>query len=304
MRERFLICFGAQRGGTTWLHQQLYDHPAFDLPPRKEIRYLDPIYVHDFAKIQQQRLDDFRNRLAELGSREIDPQTERQLAWAAKYALVSRESYSDNWYRSLFDGCDPEKITGDLSPDYSLLPDEGVARLARLHPHAKLVFMARDPVDRAISGAKYAMRRLDLPPEELARKITASALGPRQTAFSRYDECLSRFRRHFEADRILVAFHDDIATDPHRVLRSICEHVGVDFDPADFPAIARDVNRGPERPTPGGLTDAVAENLRSTLDWLANDLGGHAVRWRERHATLAEASRTASVWGRGRPHPP
>lgn len=35
------ICIGAQASGSSWLYQQLKEHPDFDLPDKKEIHYFD-----------------------------------------------------------------------------------------------------------------------------------------------------------------------------------------------------------------------------------------------------------------------
>ncbi len=37
------LCVGAQKGGTSWLYQQLASHPDFWMPPIKEVRYFDKL---------------------------------------------------------------------------------------------------------------------------------------------------------------------------------------------------------------------------------------------------------------------
>ena len=37
------LCVGAQKGGTTWLYQQLDSHPDFWMPPVKELHYFDQL---------------------------------------------------------------------------------------------------------------------------------------------------------------------------------------------------------------------------------------------------------------------
>jgi hypothetical protein len=37
------LCIGAHKGGTTWLYQQLDSHPAFWMPPFKELHYFDQL---------------------------------------------------------------------------------------------------------------------------------------------------------------------------------------------------------------------------------------------------------------------
>jgi len=37
------LCVGAQKGGTSWLYQQLESHPGFWMPPVKELHYFDKL---------------------------------------------------------------------------------------------------------------------------------------------------------------------------------------------------------------------------------------------------------------------
>lgn len=280
----FLLCFGCQRGGTTWLAEQLRKHPGFDFPPRKEIRYLDPIYVHDFIEIQRQRVKEFRRRLwNELGEspKELETRHAKELLWNARYCLVSRESYDDNWYASLFEACDPGRVTGDFSPDYSLLPEEGVAHLARVVPDAKLVFIMRDPVDRLISGSTYVLRyQGTLTAEEAENRLRGLVKSQLQYQFSDYKTILPRFERYFPPESIVILFQDDISLEPHRVIRAVCDHVQVPFDADLFPdPLAKSVNRSPKLPIPDDVLDVARERMMPVLEYVSARFGSHADRW-------------------------
>jgi hypothetical protein len=46
-----LLCIGAQKSGTTWLHKNLEAHPAFFVPPHvKEVHYFDFFYQRSLAE--------------------------------------------------------------------------------------------------------------------------------------------------------------------------------------------------------------------------------------------------------------
>ena len=282
--RRFILCFGCQRGGTTWLAQQLRKHPGFDFPPRKEIRYLDAVYVHNFLSIQRQRINEFRRRLRnELGEKpgELGTRHARELLWNAKYSLVSRDMYDDKWYSALFESCDPKRVTGDFSPDYSLLPEEGVSHLARLLPNARLVFIMRDPVDRLISGSAYVLRfQSKLTPEEAEIRLRSLMRSPLQYQFSDYKTILPLFERHFSPDSILILFHDDISLDPHGVVKAVCDHVGTGFDPGQFPdPLTQSVNRSPQIPMPDDAVVEARERMMPILEYVSERFGSHASRW-------------------------
>ena len=39
------LCIGAQKAGTSWLFQQLTEHPALWLPTLKELHFFDHLFV-------------------------------------------------------------------------------------------------------------------------------------------------------------------------------------------------------------------------------------------------------------------
>ncbi len=295
MHPNFLLCFGCQRGGTTWLSRHLRQHPQTDFPPRKEIRYLDALYVHDFHRIQAERVREFRrglwNALGE-NPKPMGPGLARELAWNARYALVAREDYTDDWYRGLFADRDPGRITGDFSPDYSLLPEDGVAHLARLLPDARLVFFLRNPVERTWSGATYVLRhQKDLADAAKLEQASNLVFSDIQSEFSDYRTIISRFERHFDPARIAYFFHDDLMSDPVEVLKGVCGHVGLPFDRRHFSGLARSTNRSPQLAPPNALQAELCGAYRPVLEWLAERFGGHCSHWLEEADTALRGAR-------------
>lgn len=56
------------------------------------------------------------------------------------------------WYKSLFD---PFKVSGEKSPNYMLNSDYSARRIKRYLPKIKLIFLLRNPVDRAYSAYNH-----------------------------------------------------------------------------------------------------------------------------------------------------
>lgn len=285
--RKFLLCFGCQRGGTTWLNYQLRKHPGFDFPPHKELRYLDPIYVHDFEKTQKKRMDLFQHITAQRVASETSKPTEeetKKLNWYAKYCRVSRRNYNDDWYRSLFDDVDESKVTGDFSPDYSLLPDEGVEHLYSLIPKAKLLFILRNPVDRILSGASYAIRHETTLSSELRqRRLEHATNSPLQFGFSNYKEIISRYEKIFPQSSIKVLFHEEIRDNPLHLISSACKWGGVEFDKKYFSKSADQVvNHSVKQQFPEEMLRKINLKCLPTLEWLADRYGGKTEIWLEK----------------------
>ncbi|TMP95486.1 MAG: sulfotransferase domain-containing protein [Verrucomicrobia bacterium] len=109
------LCVGAQKGGTTWLYQQLDAHPDFWMPPRKELHYFDELS-------RTKRAFPPRRRDA------------RDLWFLERIASLSARSYIDlDNYARLFEP-KASLLSGDITPAYSMLNDEIIQRIVDHFP--------------------------------------------------------------------------------------------------------------------------------------------------------------------------
>jgi len=142
-----------------------------------------------------------------------------------------------NWYTRQFQ--DKLKfIKGDVSPGYTVLPTQVIRLIKWLMPDLKLIFLMRDPVDRAWSHVRYSIRYNDfnftsydgdfdsVPEERFIEHFTA----PYMLAYNDYLGILQRWLAFFPKDQFYVGFYESIKSDPQRLLREIFEHLGVKKD--------------------------------------------------------------------------
>lgn len=145
-------------------------------------------------------------------------------------------SESLDGYRSHFPVDSP--VRGESSPAYSMAPTISSVpeRIHRTIPHAKIIYMVRDPVARTI--AQYveflAMRLEERPVDE----VFADCEDPSNVyvAASRYAYQLDLYREHFADSQILVLDQHVLASDRSATLRGVFEFLGVDpeFTSPDF----------------------------------------------------------------------
>ena len=205
------------------------------------------------------------------------------LAWDARYFFGRRH---DGWYLSLFpDG--RASVPGEITPDYSALDERTVARVHRLLPEVKLIFLMRDPIERSWSQirmdlAREGRRARDVPIAELIERACSARVARR----SYYDRTLRSWGSHFAEDRIFVGFVEDVRARPESVLGSLWRFLGVEAGPVDSGLARRRVHAGEDAPLPVALEREIARVHVEGLRSLAGRFGGHAAGW------LARAERS------------
>lgn len=233
------LLIGAMKGGTTQLDRLLATNPSVQPRPWKECRYLTEPAP---SRTGYRALHDLRWR------------------------RLRRERATGR----------PERI-GDASP-YDLFHPRAPKVARDLVPDARFVVLLRDPVDRAWSHHRHALRHgLDSMPFEDAISQEADRLqgeearllndaeatsGPHQhwsyLARGHYADQLTRWLEHFPRERFLVEFSETFFQDPVAVLGRVDEHLGLPPTPVPNPgpiANAGDDSR------PSSATRARLENL-------------------------------------------
>lgn len=256
-RPHFL-CIGAQKAATSWLAHNLRQHPEVWMPPIKEIHYFDRVQGQVPTEWAQAPGVGTRRHLAAFlipRGTHVSSRAWRAVrlihahpAWASRF-LLGR--WTDRWYRSLFPRR-PGLVTGEATPAYSRLDEDGVAYAASVAPYAKVVYLLRDPVERAWSGARMNARKRfgrEIAEEPATEQIAfladgADSLHPRFRRHSEYVANLGRWERHYPGERVHLAYYGDVVHRPADVLRDVYRFLGVSDDAAHLPPdVRRPVNR-------------------------------------------------------------
>lgn len=140
----------------------------------------------------------------------------------------------EGWYLSLFEGPANATVFGESSTQYTKLPlHSGVAeRIAAYCPGARLIYVMRDPVERAVSHYWYRVQRL-----EESRGILRALKEDREYVnVSRYSMQLEPYFRHFQRDRILPIVFEETLADPERILAQVLAFLDLESCiPLDLP---------------------------------------------------------------------
>lgn len=279
------FCIGAQKGGTRWLYDQLLLHPDFWMPPIKELHYFDRRAPSRVSVALRERAErDLATTNRRLARRALRPLDERDIDFLAAYVGMRWWRTDFDAYARLFSG-KGELLSGDVTPDYSTLGERMIARIMRRFPKARVVFIARDPVERAWSHLAMHMRNGTVPRDLDADAVTR-LLRRRFVATRSYPtEIVARWRRHVADDRFGLFLFDDLLSDADGLRRRVLAFLGADPDKESGPIPAA-FNRKQDlekAELPPEIRRCMARHFAEELRVAGSVLGGAAKNWARRY---------------------
>ncbi len=284
---------GAQRSGSSWLYRNLAACPEIWLPPVKELHYFDelrqrPIFNDRYRKQRGKVLSRYRGALKHRDLSGLTP------LWDAHFLL---RIPNDRWYRRVFSP-GRGRICGEITPAYAVLDEAAVAQIHRLLPDTKILFLMRDPVDRAWSQARKDLPRVfGQPIDKIAREdVLAWFGGPWCLLRSDYVRTLGIWRKVYGAETVFVDYYESIKSEPETLLRRVLDFLGVkDVAGVHSDAAHEVVNRGREAPMPAEYRRHAAQLFLPMLERLASEMGGLAEQWRARNENIAAGKQPDAV---------
>lgn len=199
----FLIA-GVPKAGTTALHAALVRHPDLYLSAVKEPKF----FLSDGPP--------------PMTGGPGDVQTYQEHIWRR----------AD--YEALFDPAPPGALRGEATPFY--LHDLAAHdRIHRLVPHARLILLLRDPVDRAHSNWTHLWNAgLESEADFLAacraepqRRAAGWAAFWHYVDLGRYGRQIEHLYRVFPREQVLLLRYRDLKDEPARTLDTVCAFLGV-----------------------------------------------------------------------------
>ncbi len=237
---------GAMRSGTSWLSHHLRRHPEIWLG-KKELHFFD----------------------RELDARAI-PILPREIEARSRYAL------------KFIPGRLAGKVVGECTPAYAVLERDAIARIHAWCPRVRLLFMMRDPVERAWSHARKSfLSKRGRPVAEASEAELKEFLeGPFTRRRGDYAWVLANWLSFYDRDQLFIAFFDELESDPGGLLRAVFQFLGVDPDvPLDRREMASRVNPRPQAPMPEWVRSYLSDIFYKDTTRL-EDLCGREVPWR------------------------
>jgi hypothetical protein len=271
------------KAGTGWLFDQLQHHADFWIPAVKEIHYLDrsvPKLQNVKKQLTRYNKTMKRQKKRRAVRRAFDVRDEHFLTEAV---ALAGEPMDIGRYAELF-RFKGDAISGDITPAYSALDEETIAKIARQLPDVRIVFLVRDPVARAWSHICMAHRaeRFDAALLDDEPAFRAFLQNWKHISGMSYPSRIAgRWKTHAPNIKFHHFFFDDIPAQPQAIRRSVLEFLGADPDKPSG-EVPVDLNRkakAAKLPLPDSIKSVLVEHFAEELRLCAQQLGGHAIKW-------------------------
>jgi hypothetical protein len=240
-----VIVIGAMKCATSAVHEYLDAHPDISMSSTKELNFFN--------------------------GPEMPPHDDEHRWW-----ITGQWHRGVDWYQEQFDP--RASVRGESSPAYTSPDHPDVpARMATVVPRVRLVYLVRDPVERAVS--QWSHHRRDGSEE---RPVEEALLDPESQylARSRYHERVAHFLSRFQADQLLVVVQERLLRRRNRELARIYQHVGVEMHRPEE-RHTRQIRVGSERPgADPGLRSRFMERVGDDVAQLRALVGDDLEEWR------------------------
>jgi len=133
------------------------------------------------------------------------------------------------WYKSQFQEALPKQVAGEKTPTYSYFP--GIADCIHdVLPDVKLIWIFRDPIDRAYSSYWHAVRSGIEPLgfAEAIRREDERDIWKGYVRRSQYADQVDRYLDYFDCEQMHFSLFEDLKADPRPVLKEVFQFLDVD----------------------------------------------------------------------------
>ena len=141
--------------------------------------------------------------------------------WNAAYPKQRIADYISNFQH-------PNLYEGEITPAYAFLSPKTIEEIYWQQPELKIIYIIRNPIDRAWSSAKMALGRAEMQFQEASDQWFIDHFNSKGSLLrGDYEACLRNWKDVFTNNQILVLNFDDIKRAPDELLLRCCQHIGI-----------------------------------------------------------------------------
>jgi len=134
------------------------------------------------------------------------------------------------WYQGLFEPeIGPGTRQGEITPAYAFIPPERIQRIHGLYPRLRLIYLIRNPMERAWSSALMALGRAEMRIDEASDQWFIDHFRS-QGSLQRgdYETSIRNWTAIYPRQQLLVERYESIGIEPRALLTRVAGHLGID----------------------------------------------------------------------------
>ncbi|MBF9060835.1 hypothetical protein HKCCSP123_16760 [Rhodobacterales bacterium HKCCSP123] len=278
----FLYCIGAQKAGTTWLHDYFCDHPDVHVPAVKELHYFNSIFGDERRASAQRRAQMLARAMGEKWGYDqprrtdddVIPYPSVEYQAALLYMHADRSPDHRAYRRILLNGWRGEAVAADITPAYAVLEADAYAEMLRIAPGAKFLFIMRDPLKRLISSLRMR-HETDVAPvialqgiDQLCEAYLDGHLAGAERR-SHYRKTITELESVVPREQICYLFYERLFTAD--AINGLADWLGIFYMPAEFNKVVWSAS-GRDMPSPA-MTRRLHATLADEYEFLYSHLG-------------------------------
>ena len=278
MIDNLLLCVGAQKTGTTWLHSQLKEHPQIGFSDVKEVHYFNTIhngsillttrkvsYIKKLIENNRFALENYFTKLSQ--GKPVDKGIQKLLS-----------PVDDDWYINHLKT--DKKYAADFTPEYALLPDAGFENIKKVSKQQKVIFIMRDPISRAKSAIQYYFQTHNL---DINTATDSFIMEVANKSFilnmSRYQDTVEKVDSYFKKEDVLYMFFEEIMEDKKSKLVEVSNFLDLEVENISEENLEKRVNTSKKYQFNEVVESFLIENLSETYKFIENKFGYLPDKW-------------------------
>lgn len=267
---KLLISAGAMKAGTSWLFNQLKNHPQINVTPIKEVHFF--IHMHSELNFLSHaaRLHNLKTYMAncEVG-RSID-QIRRDILFFERYM---QDPINDRWFKNLYI-CNRHTYRAEFSNMTSLLSESGFQHVRSIAGKVRVIYILRDPILRLLSHVKFHIavnNELNCLESFDEDSFCVYARDCGALMQSLYMKNITRMKKYFSSSELKIVFFEDMISQPRHQISNLYHFLEVSDQPLDELQVSRIINQGPMLPIPEKFVHAARAMLSDEIKELQDN---------------------------------
>lgn len=187
--------------------------------PNKGASFFDHLYLPDNRRWTRRHIETHVTRAISAHVKRSDKPDLVYLRYLTR--LATESPFTECWYREAFDGPGARgKLLGEITPAYSAIGSEGVGYLLSLLEGVRIIYLVRDPVDRALSQVRMNMARSStlFSDEKTWLRLAGAAVVRNR---GKYSEYIPQWKKLVPRDRLIFIPFGRISAEPASVLKDV-----------------------------------------------------------------------------------